>query len=110
MKQYVIDELRPDDHLKLKGYLDANFAVPGFEDLYRLPIDRQYYTEVQESHADCHPLYFALELMPERLSCELLVRTNNRIRCDCIRYATEMQRNWLIQVLDSLFERLEIMT
>jgi hypothetical protein len=110
MKQYVIDTLRPEDHRKLKAYLDANYAVAGFEDLYWLPIDGRLYTEIQKSHLDCHPLYFALELFPERLACELLVRTNNRIRCDCIHYATAEQRNWLIAVVDAFFNDLGIIT
>ncbi len=110
MKQYVVDELRPDDRRKLKEYLDANFAAPGVEDLYWLPLDEQLYTEVQKSHSDCQPFYFALELVSERLSCEMLVRTNSRIRCDCIQYASEKQRIWMMQVVDSLFDRLKIVT
>lgn len=110
MKQYVVDELRPDDHLKLKQFLDANFAAPGVTDLYWLPLDEHFYSDVQKSHSDCQPYYFALELVSERLSCEMLVRTNSRIRCDCIQYASENQRNWLMQVVDSFFDRLKIVT
>ena len=110
MKQYVVDELRPDDFRKLKAYLDKNFAAPGFDGLYWLPLDEAVYSQVQQSHHDCRPFYFALELTSQRLVCELLVRTNNRMRCDCIRYATEKQRNWLMAVVDALFDRLEIIT
>jgi hypothetical protein len=110
MKQYVVDELRPDDFRKLKAYLDTNFAVPGFDDLYWLPLDEGIYAAIQQSHTDCRPFYFALELTSQGLACELLVRTNKRVRCDCIQYATESQRNWLIAVVDSFFERLEIIT
>lgn len=108
MKQYVIDELRLEDHDKLKGYLDDHFAVPEFEGLYRLPIEDQMLADVQKAHTECQPFYFALELLPDRLACELLIRTNNRIRCDCIQTATEAQRNWLIQTIDALLERLDI--
>jgi hypothetical protein len=110
MKQYAVDELRPDDHRKLKEFLDSRFAAPGFEDLYWLPLDEELYADIQKAHSDCQPYYFALELTAERLACELLVRTNNRNRCQCIQYATENQRNWLMQVVDSWFERLEIIT
>jgi len=55
MKQYVIDELRPDDYQKIKQYLDANFAVPGFEGLYWLPLDEQAYDDIQIAHVDCQP-------------------------------------------------------
>lgn len=110
MKQYVIDELRPEDYDKLKAYLDNHMAVPEFDGLYRLPLDEQLLTEVQSAHAECQPFYFALELLSDHLACELLVRTNNRVRCDCIQAATEAQRNWLIDTVDTLFARLEIIT
>jgi hypothetical protein len=110
MKQYVVDELRPEDHRKLKDFLDAHFAVPRFTDLYWVPLDEQFYEDIQKSHLDCQPFYFALELTSERLACEMLVRTNNRIRCQCIQYATDSQRNWLMQVVDAWFDRLEIIT
>ena len=110
MKQYVVDELRAEDYQKLREYLDANYAAPGVTGLYWLPLDEQVYAQVQMSHSDCQPYYFALELTSERLACEMLVRTNNRIRCQCIQYATEPQRNWLMNVVDAFFDRLEIIT
>lgn len=110
MKQYVIDELRPDDFQKLKAHLDANYAAPSYEGLYWIPLDEQAYEGPQANHVECQPYYFAMELSPERLSCELLVRTNKRIRCDCIRYATDKQRNWLMRTVDAICERLSIIT
>ncbi len=110
MKQYVIDELRPEDFRKIKEYLDANFAAPGFEGLYWLPMDEEAYDGLQKRHANCQPYYFALELTPERLACELLVRTNKRMKCKCIQYATDDQRNWLVQSIDAMADRLGIIT
>jgi hypothetical protein len=108
MKQYVIDELRPEDYRKLQEYLDEKHAAPGFDGLYWMPIDEQMLEAVQKAHSDCQPFYFALELFSDRLACELLVRTNQRSRCQCIQYASERQRNWLVQAVDSVFSSLEI--
>jgi hypothetical protein len=66
------------------------------------------YSEMQKAHNECQPFYFALELLPDRLACELLVRSQQRIRCHCIQYATESQRNWLIQSVDDVLEKLAI--
>jgi hypothetical protein len=110
MKHYVIDELRPKDYQKIKSHLDANFSVAGFEGLYWLPLDEEAFEDVQAEHADCQPFYFALELTPERLACELLVRTNQRMKCKCIRYATTDQIDWLIRFVDAMSERLGIIT
>lgn len=108
MKQYVIDELRPDDHRKLKEHLDAKYAAAGFDGLYWIPLDEQMLEAVQKAHMNCQPFYFAMELFSDRLACELLVRTNQRSRCQCIQYASERQRAWLMQAVDSIFSTLEI--
>jgi hypothetical protein len=110
MKQYVVDELRLDDHQKVKKHLDKILQAGSIGSVYWLPIEPVLLTPDQAEHTDCHPLCFAVELEPERLTCELLLRTQNRIRCSCIGYATEKQRNWVIEFVDAIFEQLDIMT
>ncbi len=108
MKQYVIDELREEDHKKIKAYLDENFNSSVINGIYWIPIDRDIITEIQVEHKDCQPFYFAINLEPNLIAFELLVRTKNKIRCNCISYATEKQRNWLIGFADSIFDQLEV--
>jgi hypothetical protein len=108
MKQYVIDELRPQDHEVLKKYLDEAFGQDAIGGIYWIPVDSDLLNRVQLQHKDCRPHYLALDLEPDRLACELLVRTKNRMRCDCIQYATEPQRNWLIEFIDTVFDQLGI--
>ncbi len=108
MKQYVLDELRPEDHEKIKAFLEARYAVSGFADLYWVPVAEALLNETQRAHHECGPFYMALELFADRLVCELLVRARQRIHCLCIQYADEAQRNWLIKLIDDMFEKLEI--
>ncbi len=110
MKQYVIDELRMNDYEKIKAYMDMNFGSSGIEGLYQIPLAHDILSDVQKEHTTCQPFYFAVELEPSRIACELLVRTNQRVRCDCITYSDEKQRNWFIRLLDDMFEKLEIKT
>ena len=110
MKQYVIDEIRFQDYEKIKTYLDDTFGASGLDGLYWIPVDEALLCDVQKNHQDCAPFYMSLELMPDRLAGELLVRTRNRMRCDCIRYADKRQRDWLIETMDDLFDRLGIIT
>jgi len=110
MKQYVIDELRMNDYEKIKAYMDMNFGSSGIAGLYQIPLDLDILNDVQKEHKDCQPFYFAVELEASRIACELLVRTNHRVRCDCIAYSDEKQRNWFIRLLDDIFEKLEIKT
>ncbi len=108
MKQYVIDELRYADYEALQQYFQSHFSPSGLDGLYWIPVDADILSDIQRSHADCHPHYFAVELQPERLSCEFLVRTAARVRCNCIAYADQRQREWLLQVIDAVLEKLAI--
>jgi hypothetical protein len=110
MKQYVIDEIRPQDYKKINHYLDENYGNAGMEGLYWVPVEQTMLSDVQKAHTACAPFFMAMELGPDRLAAELLVRTRSRVRCDCIHYADQRQRDWLIQVVDAIFEKLEIIT
>ena len=110
MKQYVIDELRPDNHSKIKDYMDRHFGSSPVDGIYWIPLDVTILTDKQAEHEECQPYYFAVDLEQTLMACELLVRTKNRIRCDCIQYATEHQRNWLIRQIDTILQKLDIQT
>ena len=110
MKQYVIDELRPDDYKNLRAYLKERFGSSGVGDVFWIPIDETFLTSVQAEHTECQPFYFALDLEPNLLACELLVRTKSNVRCHCMAYATPDQRDWLISTVDAIFTQLNIIT
>ena len=108
MKQYVIDELRYKDFEKIKDYFDKHFEASEIGGIYWVNLDQEILTETQISHNECRPFYFAIELQPEKVSCEFLVRAGSKIRCNCIGYATEVQRNWFIRLIDTVLEKLEV--
>lgn len=108
MKQYLVDELRPEDHEKIKTYLDETIQTVPMDGLYWIPLAKEVLNGIHADHPDCGPHYFALELQEDRLACEFLVRAEQTIRCNCIRYALPEQRNWLIEYVDAILEKLEI--
>jgi hypothetical protein len=110
MKQYVIDELRAADYKALKTYLDGQYGTAAMDGIYLIPVTADILTDIQSEHTECRPQYFAVDLDGNRLACEFLVRSKYRVRCDCIDYATENQRNWLIGLIDNIFDRLQIKT
>jgi hypothetical protein len=110
MKQYLIDEIRPDEHHKIRTYLEETYGAPELGNLFWVPLEAEILSAVQAEHSDCQPFYFAIELEETSLHCELLVRTRNRMRCNCIAYANRTQRNWFIDCIDQMFESLGIKT
>jgi hypothetical protein len=110
MKQYVIDELRPADYQSIKTYLENHCGPAAIGGIYWIPVETDLLTDIQKAHRDCQPHCLAVDLDENRLACELLVRTQGRVRCDCVQYATETQRNWFIAWIDHMFNQLRIMT
>ena len=110
MKQYLIDELRPEDHQKVKQYLDETYGPVEMGSIYWVPLAADVLTDIQQQHTDCQPFNAAIDLQEDRLVLELLVRTKKKIRCACIGYAEERQRNWLIDQVDAIFKRLGVIT
>ncbi len=108
MRQYVIDELRIEDIEKIKAYLDKNYSISEMTGVYWIPVDSDILTEIQVLHTDCQPYYFAVELESDKISCELLVRTKKKINCSCMVYATREQRDRIIQLIDTIFEKNKI--
>ena len=102
MKQYVLDQIQPQDFEMIKGQLETRFGAPRLDNVFRIVLPPERLTGLQKTHADCGPFYFAAELENDRLNCELLVRSGSTLRCDCIGYATVDQRNWLIAEIDDL--------
>jgi hypothetical protein len=110
MKQYVVDEIRLEDFQKLKQHLNEFVEADTLDGLYWIKIEDELLDDTQKKHTDCKPFYLAIELEENRLSCELLVRSRNRLRCDCIRYVNNTQLNWAVGFVDNLFEQLSIIT
>ena len=108
MKQYVIDGLRPQDYTKLQDYLDEHFEVSPLGGIYWIELPIDILTPMQKEHKDCKPHVFALVLENDSLSAELLVRIKTSIKCDCMGYATQKQREWVIQKMDLILEKFEI--
>ena len=108
MKQYVIDQLQAKDYEALKAYLDQHLKPAGVAGLYSLFVEAALLADRQRRHATCQPHYFAIELLPHSLVAEFLVRTAAQVRCDCMGYADERQRNWLIDTVDAILAKLDI--
>ena len=109
MKQYVVDELRPEDHEKIETYLEENFGPAQLGEVYWIPLEETALSDTQSEHSECQPFYFTIVLESTKLAGEFLVRTREKIRCECVQYASESQRNLIIGFIDSIFEKLGVM-
>ena len=108
MKQYRIDQLREEDYYKLLNYLHDNADHTAMEEVYWVNLPDELYDTVQKQHIDCQPFYFAINLSFTSINFEWLIRSRERIHCNCIQYATKSQRDYIINFADNLLKELEI--
>lgn len=108
MKQYVFDQLRVSDYEKIGNYLDECAEKGELEGIYWITVPQSLYTDLQNEHVQCQPYHFAANLSLNKVEFELLIRSKQVMRCNCIAYATPEQRDYLIGFADKMLDELKI--
>lgn len=108
MKQIVFDQLRPGDREKIAGLLTERFGQSPVPGIFWAELPAEVLAPAQKEHPDCMPFALALELSDDSLSCELLVRSRQRMRCSCVAYADRKQFIYVLDLLDGLLKELDI--
>ncbi len=105
MRQFVIDELSPEERDNIDTYLKKALK-PGamVEGMFWLQVPDDLLAEAQQGHEECGPFFFAFDLSRTKLIIELLVRSESNLHCSCISFATKAQRDFLLQFLDTMLE------
>lgn len=108
MKQYVLDQLRESDCDDIEEFLKKNAEPTVFSEVFRVRLPEELYTDVQKEHSECYPFYFAVNLSHGKVAFELLIRSQQIIRCSCIRYADTKQREYILNYADQMLDELNI--
>jgi hypothetical protein len=108
MKQYVIDQLRPRDYEQVLEFLEENVEKTALDGIYWVNLPEDLCTTTQREHGRCRPHYFAINLDINQVAFELLIRSKQVLRCSCIAYATQEQRDFIIRFADMMLEKLSI--
>ncbi len=108
MKQYVIDQLRESDYDSILGFLQKNAEASEFGDVFWVKLPAQLYNEIQREHEKCQPFCFAVNISPAQAAFEMLVRSRQLLRCNCIAYADSRQKDFIIDYADRMLEELKI--
>ncbi len=110
MRSYLIDEIDPWDMEKIEDFLKKNAIKSPIEGIFWIKIPDHLLTETQLRHKDCSPYFCAIELGKGWLKLELLVRSSKKIKCQCMGYCNERQREFLISYVNNMIEELGIRT
>ena len=81
----------------------------GMDGLFWLPCPKAMLSDVQQAHEDeCGPHCMAVELTDDSLRLEFLVRARNKLRCECVAYASSELRMHMITYIDDMLHELGI--
>jgi hypothetical protein len=110
MRQYLLDEIRPQEMEAVRAYLKERATPSSLAEIFWLEVPRDLLSPVQWEHHDCGPHYLAIEVGKDFLKFECLVRSQKRFRCDCIEYATDSQEDFLMAFARRLIQDLNLKT
>ena len=72
--------------------------------LYWIVLPADLYSEAQQGHEEHGPFHMAVEVEHDQVRFELLVRSNTNLHCSCIAYATPVQRQFVLDLIDRIIE------
>lgn len=104
MRQIVIDELSPMERDNIDSYLKRSLQQGPMIGLYWVVLPTDLYSSAQQGHDEHGPFYMAVEVEQSSVRFELLVRSQSNLHCSCIAYATPVQRQFVLDLIDKMIE------
>ena len=108
MRQFVIDELSREERANIESYLKRTLKPGPLSGIFWVEVPRDLLSGEQQSHEECGPYFFAVELEDESVTFELLIRSQSNLHCSCIAYATPPQRDFILRFVDRMLQEEKI--
>ena len=108
MRQYRIDQLSREERLNIESYLKRTLAPGPVEGVFWLEVPQDLLGNEQRGHEECGPFFFAVELEPEAVCFEMLVRSQTNLHCSCLAYASNAQRDFVLRFVDKMLQEEQI--
>jgi hypothetical protein len=102
MRQLLIDDLTREERDNIESYLKRTLQPAPIKDLFWLWLPDDLLGGAQLGHETCGPFGFGVELGKDRVSFELLVRSEANLHCSCITYASKIQRDFVLGFVDRM--------
>ena len=104
MRQIVIDQLSREERTNIESYLKRTLKPGPLSGIYWVEVPQDLLSGDQLVHEECGPYFFAVELADESVTFELLIRSQSNLHCSCIAYATPLQREFVLRIVDRMLE------
>jgi len=115
MRQYLLDEIARKDIPRVREYLNECAIAASLPDIWWVDLPEDLLSPDQFEHRDCRPFRFAVEVGEPEVGdsfvrFEMLIRSQQTMRCACIGYATRQQRDFILAYADRMVEELALRT
>ncbi len=109
MREYLVSDLTEAQTSQIENELKKRGWAASLEHMFWLPLPECALSSVQKSHCPkCAPYVAAVEVEPNCLRAELLVRSQSSLHCECIAYAEPDQVAYTMNELHSILQGLNI--
>ncbi|MCG8529329.1 MAG: hypothetical protein MI749_01565 [Desulfovibrionales bacterium] len=109
MRLYLLEDLTRDNIQAITARLNDMELAGSMEGIFWLPCPAELLSETQQAHSnECGPHCMAVEIEGTTVRMELLVRARNKLRCECVSYASPDLRAHMIQYIDDMLNDLGI--
>ncbi len=103
MRQYVIDDLSPMERDNIDSYLKRTLKPGPMIGLYWIALPLEILSEMQRDHVEkCGPYCCGVEVEKNAVCFEMLVRSQANLHCDCIAHANPVQRQYILDLADTM--------
>jgi hypothetical protein len=111
----MLDEIARGDIPRVREYLNEHATASSLADIWWVDLPEDLLSPEQFEHQQCRPFRFAVEVGEMQvgdsfLRFELLIRSEQTMRCACLGYATRQQRDFILAYADRLVEELALRT
>lgn len=110
MRAYLIDEISASDMKKITLFLKENSAQSSLDAIFWVQIPEELLTGIQSEHKDCKPHVFAIETGENWYKAEFFIRSLKGMRCECQKYSTPQQTDFILNFLHGMIDALNIKT
>ncbi len=110
MRQLVWDELSAEDANLVRKWLTDHADPSGLEDVFWVGLPETLWSESQQEHPDGQPYCFAVEVGPDHVKFEFLIRSHYSLRHPATGFATDRQRRYILEFTDRLLAEVRIRT
>ena len=99
-----------NEHKRQRDNSHTTYIESAMEKLFWIEMPLDCLTGLQSEHSECKPHRFAIETGDTWIRAELFVRTSKKFRCDCNRYCDKNQKEFIMNYIDNMIDKLGIRT